>query len=513
MSIFQQGSVNQTALVVPGLYVQIVPPANLLLNGVPTNVVGIVGTASWGPVNAPTIGGNMADYARQFGPILARKYDMGTMAAAAVMQGASNFRFVRVTDGTDGSASVVVQTNCMTFTSKYTGSLGNQIGVQLAAGTKASTWKAIVSIPGQQPESFDNIGSGLSGNALWVAIAAAINLGISGLRGPSQIIVATAGAGTSAPTAASFTLSGGTDGATTITGAVLLGADTTPRSGMYAMRSQGISVAALADCDDNTSWASQVAFGLSEGIYMIMTGPAGDTIANAVTAKATAAIDSYAAKLLFGDWISFNDTVNGQIRLISPQGYIIGKLGNLSPQNSSLNKQLYGIVGTQKSASGLNYSDAELQTLGQAGIDVIANNSPGGNYFSARFGHNTSSNAVINGDNYVRMTNYIAATINAGMGIYIGLLQNPKKQRNAKATLDAFFQAMWDQGMIGTSDGQTIPWQAILDKTNNPQNRVALGYMQADVQVIFLSVIEKFLINVEGGQSVQIVRQSTQPNT
>jgi hypothetical protein len=41
-------------------------------------------------------------------------------------------------------------------------------------------------------------------------------------------------------------------------------------------------------------------------------------------------------------------------------------------------------------------------------------------------------------------------------------------------------------------------------------SRVALGYMQADVKVIYLSVIEKFLINVEGGQSVQINRQSTQ---
>ena len=48
MPIVQQGSINTTALVVPDLYVEIVPPQNLLLNGVPTNVVGVVGTASWG---------------------------------------------------------------------------------------------------------------------------------------------------------------------------------------------------------------------------------------------------------------------------------------------------------------------------------------------------------------------------------------------------------------------------------------------------------------------------------
>ena len=99
MPIVQQGSINTTALVVPDLYVQIVPPQNLVLNGVPTNVLGIVGSASWGPVGQPVIGATMADYARNFGPIAARKHDMGTQMATAVQQGAQNFRLVRVTDG------------------------------------------------------------------------------------------------------------------------------------------------------------------------------------------------------------------------------------------------------------------------------------------------------------------------------------------------------------------------------------------------------------------------------
>ncbi len=77
MPIVQQGSINTTALVVPDLYVQIVPPQNLVLNGVPTNVIGVVGTASWGPVGQPVIVATMADYARAFGPVVARKYRHG----------------------------------------------------------------------------------------------------------------------------------------------------------------------------------------------------------------------------------------------------------------------------------------------------------------------------------------------------------------------------------------------------------------------------------------------------
>ncbi len=70
MPIVQQGSINTTALVVPDLYVQIVPPQNLVLNGVPTNVLGVVGTASWGPANQPVTLATMADYARTFGPVM-----------------------------------------------------------------------------------------------------------------------------------------------------------------------------------------------------------------------------------------------------------------------------------------------------------------------------------------------------------------------------------------------------------------------------------------------------------
>ncbi len=123
MPIVQQGALNTTALVVPDLYVQIVPPQNLVLNGVPTNLLGVVGTATWGPVNQPVVVATMADYARTFGPVMPRKYDLGTPVATAVQQGASNFRCVRVTDGTFYVAGAYP----LQLTARYTGSLGNQI--------------------------------------------------------------------------------------------------------------------------------------------------------------------------------------------------------------------------------------------------------------------------------------------------------------------------------------------------------------------------------------------------
>jgi DNA modification methylase len=108
------------------------------------------------------------------------------------------------------------------------------------------------------------------------------------------------------------------------------------------------------------------------------------------------------------------------------------------------------------------------------------------------------------------MTNYIAATLGAAMGKFVGQLQSrrptDKTRAAAKATADAFFQALLDQGMIDD-------FQNVCDLTNNPIPRIALGYMQLDCQVVFLAVVEYFIINLQGGQSVIINRLSTQPTS
>ena len=120
---------------------------------------------------------------------------------------------------------------------------------------------------------------------------------------------------------------------------------------MYALRGQGCGLCALADCDDPTSWVVQAGFGLQEGIYMVMATSPGGTIQAAIAAKHQAGLDSYSAKLMFGDWLWWSDQTNESVRLVSPQGFVIGRLANLSPEQSSLNKPLYGVIGSQRSGT------------------------------------------------------------------------------------------------------------------------------------------------------------------
>jgi hypothetical protein len=511
--ISQQGSVNTTSLIVPDLYVQIVPPQNLVLNGVPTNIVGMVGTASWGPIDEPTIVATMSDYATQFGSIMARKYDMGTQIATAVQQGAQNFRCVRVTDGTDTAASTAVPGSNASFTAIYTGSLGNNITLTLGAGTQPNTWKLSVLLSGFEPEIYD----GLVGNgaAFWAGLAAAVNSGSGPQRGPSLLIIASAGGTTASPAPFSLTLgasSAGSDGATQVGSNQLVGNDTSGRTGMYALRGQGCGLALLADCADSTTWTTQAGFALEEGMYMILTTPAGDTITNAVTTMGTAGLDSYAAKLMFGDWLWWSDQVNNTVRLVSPQGFAAGRLANLSPEQSSLNKQIFGVIGSQRTGtpgSGQNttYSSADLSALLGAGLDLICNPQPGGSYWGIRGGNNTSSNPAIDGDNYTRLTNYIAETLAAGMGQYVGQVINSNLFQKIRSTQLSFLNNMYGQGLLGSTDG-SLPFSVICDTSNNPLSRTGLGYVQSDSQIQYQAINERFIVNVEGGQTVQVSRQT-----
>ena len=184
----------------------------------------------------------------------------------------------------------------------------------------------------------------------------------------------------------------------------------------------------------------------------------------------------------------------------------------LSPEQSSLNKPLYGIVGSQSfglpgTATASPYAEADLQSLFEAGLDVITNPVPAGPIWGVRGGFNASLSQDVNGDNYTRMTNYIAATLNGGMGVYVGQLINSDLFQNIRATLLSFLGNMLQQGLLGSTDGK-LPYSVVCDLSNNPLSRTGLGYVQADVQVRYQAINKKFIVNLEGGQTVTIIQQT-----
>lgn len=514
MPIYQAGSLNTAALSAPDLYVQVVPPKTRFINGVATDVLGIVGVASWGPVNSPFLIGSAVDQQRMIGQPQVRKYDLATAVAVSLQLGASNIRAVRVTDGTDVAASVALKDTAgtpvtgATLTGIYTGTLGNNLQANISAGTAVGSFKLTVIMPGQNPEVFDNLTG--SGSAFWQNLVNAVNNGQSGIRGPSQLVVASIGTSSAAPNTTNiYAFAGGTDGATTLTDSVLIGMDGTTRKGLYALRGTNAQVINLVDVTDSTQWPSMLTYGLSEGAYVITQGPAGASYTTVAASLNTSGCDAYALKGLVGDWVYWYDQVNGVNRMLAPATFSAAEIAALAPHISPLNKPLRNVVATQRQLANQPYSLSEIGAINTARLDVITNPCPGGNYFGHRSGLNCSSNPTQNGDTYTRMTNFISLTLAASFGYVVGQNQTADLRRESKSTLESFLAMLQGQGMIGDPNGGPA-FSVQIDKTNNPDSRVALGYMQADVQVKYLNVVRYFLINVEGGGSVSIT-VSTSP--
>lgn len=510
--IFQQGQLNVAALSAPGVVTQIVAPPTVIA-GAATNGLGIVGVASWGPPNSPVLIGSPQAASAQIGPVTDREYDIATALAVSNLLGQYNNWCVRVTDTTDVAASValkdvtaVTPVTGATLTGFYSGSLGNTISVILGTGTKPTTFKLTLAMAGQTPEVYDNLGG--AGAAFWTGLVAAVNSGQSGVRGPSQICVATIGTSTAAAAPATYTLTGGTDGATGVTDEDLIGSNASfPATGMYALQGTAIQSLNLMDHTTSAQWSTIASFCQSFGIFGGSQGAAGESIATVSSALNTAGVDTPWFKCLVGDWVYWQDTVNKIQRLISPMTVWAALRATLAPNQSTLNKQVLGFIGTQRSAQNLPYSNPELQAAVAARVDYLANPSAGGNYFSFQTDRNASSNAAENSEAYTTMTDFLAASLGGTtFGYVVGDPQTPTMRSDVKDAMGSFLLNLWqnDQYIGDVNNPTAVPYLVTLDASNNPNSNVDIGVMAALVQVTYLSIVRVFLISLQGGSTVSV---------
>jgi hypothetical protein len=639
--IYQFGQLNTAGAMAPGVDVQIVaPPA--VVAGVATNGYGLVGVASWGPVNSPLVTGSPSANAANWGNQTVRMRDLASAIAIALQIGQTNNYGVRVTDGTDTAATAQLLdgagVNGATITGMYTGILGNSLAATVAAGTQANSYKLTLALPGFSGEVFDNLtqgvasgtvtpgtgytstptvtisapqnssgtqatgsvsikavsasvgsggtgfvtgdtitlsngvvltvtaasgvitamtvktagsisggsaptnpvamvatsgaGTGATANLVWglgvytpsvigsgytsatatlnggagtggsIALAtsvwpnlvSAVNNGQSGVRAASQIAVATIGTSIAVPAAATYTLSGGTDGAAGVTDSTLIGSNTAPPTGMYCHQSTNVMTMNLVDHETPSHWGTISTFCLQNGIFGGVQETPGTTIATTATAMNTAGVDSYGLKVLNGDWVYWQDTVNNVQRLLGPATFWGPMRAMLAPNQSTLNKEISCLIGTIRSAANQPYSDAEALAACNGRLDYLANPSAGGNYFGFQTDRNTSSAAATNSANY---------------GFVIGNPQTPDLRKEVIDSLSAFLTNLWlvSKYIGDVNNPKAVPFKITLNASNNPDANVTLGVMQALVQVKYQAIVRTFLISLQGGSSVQVTVQ------
>lgn len=468
-------------------------------NPLPADTLTIAGTAITFVASGAV--GNQVNIASTLGNTVAN--------LMTLLIGSVDANLIKATYNINATQNVItISANQTISTGAFAGSAGNSLTL-----TKVSN---SITVSGATLTG----GSG-TWNAFWVNLANVMNNG-NAFHGPSFYTVAIAGAALVPPVLSNpLTLSGGTDGAAGVTDATLMGQDIVPRKGMYALRNANVDCFTLCDMGTVANLAAIVSFGIQETAMPIFASPSGDTIANALATRINAGVDSPWFWYILGDWPSFYDSFNQVTRLINPSAIGIGICGNLSPQQSPLNKPLQGVSSTQRATLGQTYSEAELSLINTGGIDTILAppTSPGGYYFSFATGRNASSNTAAQGVEYTRMTNFlIRAAQSKAAGSFVGQLQsiqpNDQTRSNAKALFDGF-SAQLASSQVGLGiNGQGMidrPWLVQCDLLNNPPNLQALGYLFLYWQVRYLNVIRYFVIKFQGGGNVTVSVQSTLP--
>ena len=507
------GNQALSSFTAPDAYVNIVPPSPATAIGAPSNVGALVGSASWGPLNQLIAVSDSASLVNACGQMTTQPYDAVTEAQQALAY-CNALRIVRVSTGTDVAATLILKdTNSvpatgLTLNGKYTGTVGNAISVTLAAGSLTTagspTVTATVVRAGYQPELFSNLASPATGGAFWNTLASAINNGITGVRGPSNLVVAVLpGTSSTYPPAmvASAPLAGGTNGDNFATlsaaSTAQVGTDgVTGRTGMYALRSSGVSVFGLAGNADSTQWATMQTFAESEGMLAVSAFPTGTSTTADIATKQSVNANADWLKLL-KDWLTIQDSVNTVQRLISPIGEYVGLRCGLSPWESSLNKPVTGFgnfLSTER--TGSPYSEAEVGQLTQAGIDSIQSPIPRS---TSLYGMRTGAVASGNDDSYPIFTQFLAKSFGSIMGQFIGDMQGASKgdrtRSRARSALHNF---------MSTVAAHIDAYALTLNASNNSQTTVGEGYLIGSIQVTYLGVVRNFILNFQGGATVQI---------
>ena len=519
-TIISSSQFNPSNFAAPGVYVNNIPPAPYI-SGAATNVAMVVGTASWGPLNAPQIMSTPQDATTYFGGInsaaLTDVHDMCTDATIAFQQGFISLYGCRVSDGTDTKASISLDDTSTptalvggTATALYSGIVGNAITVTIKASSITNYYDVTISSAIGTPDFYPR----LPGTGFWNALATALSSGILGVAAPSKYIrLVSPNSAAVAPAVGTFTLTGGTDGRSAVTSAELIGQEATfPVTGIYAAASltpmpQKLWVAGFTD---TTSVATIQSFLDQNAIYSAIALPVGTSTSTALSTINSVGVHDYNISYL-KDWVYWNDTANNVVRLVPPYGFVMGLITALAPSQSPLNKPVSGVVGTERNnpyTGSTPYSQAEIGQLENAGVLVITNPIPQGAVFGLATGNNTSLNTAESPVEYATMTNFLDQSFAQSLGGYVGQLQTARQKDPVRAAvrheLNTFLSGLQQASLID----QVVQLTCNFAQSGNPQlgintpATIAAHYLYAYAAVRYLSSVRYFVMSLNGGTTV-----------
>jgi hypothetical protein len=202
---------------------------------------------------------------------------------------------------------------------------------------------------------------------------------------------------------------------------------------------------------------------------------------------------------------------------VSPTAVYQGLVGNLSPEQSPINKALIGVSATQTSQTGVLTSDAEESVAQTGGVDFIGRSAAlNQDFFSFMTGRNASSNTAANGDEYTRLTNFLIRSLEgAATRNIVGKLQSIRAddptRTKAAAVLNSFFADLASPEFGSDGYGMIDQFAVQCDERNNTPTTVARGFLFAYCAVRYLATVRYFVIKLAGGNNVSVTVQDRAP--
>lgn len=328
------------------------------------DVIGVVGTSNWGPVDTPTLVTSLAEFTQKFGG-----YEVGltgplTMSAIYAQNARARTYFSRANPTSAAGAKATKTLSAkVKIDALNVGSEGNNVGVAVAAGTTSGKKYTVTDANLGITEVWDNQGNTTVATNTFAAAGGPNEPG----KG-SQLVRFTSLADGDPSNAAASLLAGGTNGTaqdSDYVGAVGGGGS---RTGLYAF--DAISDVRYLLCAQQSSAAIQAALlayaegrSVKQGLVfaIVNTPPALDPGSVGI-----GTLDSDRAAI-FWPWLqSVAMPVAARGDYVAPDGFIAGLMSTQKPNRGPLNLPLYGITALQYAAS-----DGQLDTLTDKRVNPI----------------------------------------------------------------------------------------------------------------------------------------------
>lgn len=335
-----------TAFVSPGVYTTETDLSQYAAR-ISTAILGLVGTASKGPMNTVTLITNESQLINTFGKPIVDVTDPSNLtkntpmllAAMQYLRQGNQLWVVRVGNGQQDSTVNVTDdgeddgSTIFTATANSAGTWANGIKIRISNVVDATDFDLTIMVNGVAVEKFESVSlasdevNPLTGESAYIHDV---------INGVSEYITISGASGSTAPFATDYTMAGGTNGLTS-SDADYIGVDAPTRTGLQIFEdaeAMDINLLAIPGVTSIAVWLAMTSLCASRGDCLALLDTQYglsvqdvDAFANAsgnYTARGTAINSNYAA--VYWPWIKVYEPYSGQNTWMPPSGFVAARM-------------------------------------------------------------------------------------------------------------------------------------------------------------------------------------------